>query len=535
MDVIHEDYSQLHYWNHTDLAYITHNKALREFYAYEPSLASIPEAIRTRKKYPVNRSLLLSVLKKQYNELGISFHVQDEVFLDENTFTITTAHQPTLLTGPLFHIYKIASTIHLAKELSETIPENTFIPLFLIGSEDHDWAEVNHLNIFGRRHQWEKNASGACGRLSLDGLDKVIHEVIELFPNALHVGEIKQILEDSLSKSANYSQFHRLLLHALFGRFGLVILDLDDIELKKSFVPIMEKEIREQFSYQHVTKTQSALEKAGFKPQAFCRPVNLFYMTDQLRERLDPHEGDVIRAESKVKYSIDEIISELHAHPDHFSPNVILRPLYEEFVLPNIAYIGGGGEIAYWLDRKNQFEAAGVYYPMLIRRNSLLIIDGPTKSQLDKIELTWKDLLPGYDAIVKTYLRKHSQNELHYDQEMEMIRKAYEVLAGKAERLDPTLAKAILAEQSKQVKQFEQLGSRLLRTEKQQQDTNLKRIQRLKEKLFPEGGLQERHENFLSFYTNYGPQWIDKLVEICNPFDEKFMILELQAQEPSAA
>ena len=172
---------------------------------------------------------------------------------------------------------------------------------------------------------------------------------------------------------------------------------------------------------------------------------------------------------------------------------------------------------------------------MLIRRNSLLIIDGQTKSQLDKIELTWKELLPGYDAIVKTYLRKHSLNELNYEEEMEMIRKSYETLAVKAERLDPTLAKSIMAEQSKQVKQFEQLGSRLLRTEKQQQDTNLKRIQRLKDKLFPDGGLQERHENFLSFYANYGPEWINKLVEICDPFEEKFMILELQAQGPSEA
>ncbi len=533
MNVFHIDYSQLSYWNHTDLAYIEHNVALAEFYKYEPVKTSIPDVISARKEFATNRNLLLNVLKKQYAEIGLELPVKDEVILDENTFTITSAHQPTLFTGPLFHIYKIASTIHLAKDLTSSWSGNTFIPVFLIGSEDHDWAEVNHFYLFGRKYEWNREASGPCGRLSIKGLDILIQSICDLFANSLHVNEIKQILNDSLQKASNYSQFHQLLLHALFGRFGLVLLNLDDIELKRAFIPLMEKEIREQFSFTHVSATQSALEKAGFKAQAFCRPVNLFYMTDQLRERLDPHEGGLIRVERKIKYTIEEILAELHSHPDRFSPNVILRPLYEEFILPNVAYVGGGGELAYWLERKSQFAAAGVPYPMLIRRNSLLIIDGPTKAQLDKIELNWQDLLSPYDSIVKTYLRKHSHNELSYEEELEMIRKAYALLVSKAEQIDPTLSKSMLAEQSKHIKQFEQLGSRLLRSEKQLQETNLKRIQRLKEKLFPDGGLQERHENFLSFYANYGPQWIEGLVDICNPWEEKFMILELKDPEPS--
>src|SRR4030095_773121 len=299
-------------------------------------------------------------------------------------------------------------------------------------------------------------------------------------------------------------------------------------DLKHAFAPIMEKEIREHFSIKYVSETQKELEKAGFKPQAYCRQVNLFYMTDDLRERLDPYENGIIRVDSKIKYSIDEIVKELHAHPERFSPNVILRPLYDEFILPNLAYIGGGGEIAYWLERKSQFAAAGVPYPMIIRRNSLIMIDGQTKSQLDKLDLTREDLVEPYDAIVKKYLKKHTENELNFDAELEMIRKAYEMLAANAKSIDPTLSIAILAEQSKQIKQFEQLGSRLLRAEKQTQETNLKRIQRLKEKLFPEGGLQERHENFLAFFSNYGPTWIEELIRVCDPWAGQFLVLELK-------
>ncbi|MGB4847814.1 MAG: bacillithiol biosynthesis BshC, partial [Saprospiraceae bacterium] len=174
----------------------------------------------------------------------------------------------------------------------------------------------------------------------------------------------------------------------------------------------------------------------------------------------------------------------------------------------------------------------GIPYPMLLRRNSVLLIDEQTNEQLKKLDLDVIDLIPDYDNIVKTYLRKHSQNELNFEEELEMINKAYEMLAAKADHIDPTLSKAMLAEQIKQAKQFEQLGSRLLRSEKQMQDTNLKKIQRLKEKLFPNGGLQERQENFLSFYANYGSALIDVLIENCDPFESKFIILQLH--EPPA-
>ncbi len=522
-------YSRLNLWNHTDLAYLTHDPALAPFVSYPAEFNSFGEVINQRKNFPVDRTLLLQVLQKQYEALGLSLPYEDAVLLDENTFTVTTAHQPTLLTGPLYHIYKIASTIHLARALNRSMPAQKMIPVFVIGGEDHDWEEVNHFNLFGRRYQWDRTASGPCGRLSLEGLDHVIMTVTELFSNSPFGTGIKEMLSTCLEKATSYGQFHHMLIHSLFGHHGLVVINMDDPDLKRAFVPLMEKEIREQFSIKYVPPTQSALEAAGFKAQAFCRPLNLFYMADGLRERLDVGEGGIKRLESNITYGLDEAIEELNSHPERFSPNVVMRPLYQETILPNLAYIGGGGEIAYWLERKSQFAAAGVHFPMLIRRNSLMLIDAATTTQMQKADITWEDLLSDYDTIVKSYLKRHSQAELSFEEEQKMIRSAYEALAAKAEKIDPTLASAILAEETKQSKQFEQLGSRLMRAEKQLQDTNLKRIQKLKEKLFPENGLQERHENFLSFYAQLGPKWIDDMIGICDPFDVNFIVAELQA------
>src|SRR5688500_425804 len=293
------------------------------------------------------------------------------MILDENTFTITTAHQPTLLTGPLFHIYKIASVIHLATELNEQYPANKFLPVFVMSGEDHDWAEVNHFHLFGKKYEWEREAKGPCGHLSTEGLDEVINKMNALFENVPFGKKIKELLQGCLSNAKNYGHFHRLLVASIFEDTDLIVIDLDDKEFKEAFIPVFEKEIKERFSHRIVTATQSLLEKKGFKIQAHCGPVNLFYMTDTLRERSDITDNGFIRIGSGVTYTEAALIEELNKHQERFSPNVILRPLYQESILPNIAYTGGGGEIAYWLERKDQFEHAGVHYPMLIRRNSL--------------------------------------------------------------------------------------------------------------------------------------------------------------------
>jgi uncharacterized protein YllA (UPF0747 family) len=139
----------------------------------------------------------------------------------------------------------------------------------------------------------------------------------------------------------------------------------------------------------------------------------------------------------------------------------------------------------------------------------------------------WEDLLDEYDAIVRSFLLRHSHADLSFEAEEAWLRQAYADLASKAEKIDPTLATAILAEQHKQVKLFEQLASRLLRAEKQLQETNLKRLQKLKEKLFPSGGLQERHESFIGYYAAQGDAWVKAMIDICDPLEEKFTVVQL--------
>lgn len=525
MPVFHLDYSRLDYWRHTDIAYILQDKALKPYINRWPSADNFDEVIRQRSSFPTDRTLLLNTLQQQYSRLGISLPVTNETLLSPDTFTIATAHQPSLLLGPLYYIYKIASIINAARQIQALNPGKTILPVFIIGGEDHDWEEVNHFQLFGITYTWDRQSAGAIGRLSLDGLQEVIDAVNGLFVNSPFGNDIKEMLETSLRTATRYADFQQLLLHHLFHQHGLVVLNMDDPGLKRAFIPIMEKELLEQFSFTPVTSTQKALDAAGFKAQAYCRPINLFYLTNDQRERIDIADGQYIRVDSGITYTRDEMLAELNAFPERFSPNVILRPLYQEFILPNLAYTGGGGELAYWLERKAQFEAAGIPFPVLIRRNSLLLIDDNTHQQMGKAEITWEELLEPYDTIAKSYLLRHANTDLHFDKELDMIRQAYQQLSSKAEAIDPTLSKAIMAEETRQLRQFEQLASRLLRAEKQQQETALKRIQKLKDKLFPGGSLQERRENFLAWYARLGPAWIEEMIDICDPFPGKFIVV----------
>jgi bacillithiol biosynthesis cysteine-adding enzyme BshC len=528
MKLHYENYEDIPYFSQTDLAYIGHHPDLREFYAYEPTSESISDVVSARKQFPVNRELLWKTIEHQYSNLEVAVPVTKNIIADVNTFTVTTAHQPTLLTGPLYHIYKIANVIRLCRDLNTRYPHQKFIPVFVMSGEDHDWAEVNHFHLFGKRFEWRREAGGAVGHFNLSGLDELINEVNELFTHSPFGPYIQDILSACFERAINYGHFHRLLISKIFEGHGLVILNLDDPDLKRSFIPVFEKEIRERFSLHTVRPTQSELEHKGFKVQAYCRDLNLFYMTKGVRERIDLSGNGFVRHDTGIIYTTDSLIEELHAQPESFSPNVILRPLYQEFILPNIAYIGGGGEIAYWLERKAQFKEAGVHYPMLIRRNSWHMLDSSTFHQMEKMGFTWKDMLHDVNAIVRYYLRKNSQSTIDFEEEIQLVRQAFSQLAGKAEKLDQTLSKAIQAEEVKQIKVFEHLGSRLLRSEKQLQDTQIRKIHKLKEKLFPANGLQERHENFLGYYAQYGPEWISDVIEGSDPFAEKFILAELQ-------
>ena len=529
MDLFKIDYSQVSEISKKDLAYIELQPFLKDFYKYTPSIESFKQAINDRKKYPVNRNVLVDSLKADYSTISPTNLQSSNIDLlkEDNSFTIITAHQPSLLGGPLYYIFKICSVINLCKQLKESYPEQNFVPVFISGGEDHDFEEINHLQLFGKRIEWEKEASGPVGRLDVEGLDDVITHAEEILGDNEDAKQIIKSFKDALSGASNYSDFVFKWVNELFGKYGVLVVRMDKHAYKKELIPIFKKEITEQFSQPFVVDTQNKLEQHNFKNQAYAREINLFYLGDGGRLRIEKDGDKYIIVDGTSVFNEEELLNELEAKPENFSPNVIMRPLMQEVCLPNLAYVGGGGEIAYWLERKSQFEAVGVFFPMLIRRNSAMILDGSSQKQLKNLDFTIEDIFKEEDALIRDYIEAHSEVDISLEESKHSIEKSFETIAAKSKEVDPTLEKSVLAEMTKVLKNIDHMESRIRRSIKAKEEVHVNRIKKLKDKLFPGHGLQERKDNFMEFYGRHGNEWITELTEVMNPLDRQFYILAL--------
>lgn len=521
------EYSNVSAISFKDLSYINQENFLNDFFTFSPDLDSFSAAIDGRKNHPVDRSLLVEVLKDQYDKIEASdLQVSNiEALHSEKTFTIITAHQPSLLGGPLYYVLKVASVVNLCRQLSQAYPDYQFVPTFISGGEDHDFEEIDHLHLYGKTIRWEREATGPVGRLSLDGLEEVIDQVSEILGSSPLALSTMQEIRCCLDGSQTYGDFVFKFVNKLFGRYGVLTINMDNAKLKARFAPVMQRELLDQISKPHVSSTQEKLNTHRFKAQAFPRDINLFYLCPEGRKRIEPIEDAFDIVDTDRRFSREEILEELSNHPERFSPNVVMRPIYQEFTLPNLAYVGGGGEIAYWLERKTQFADFDVFYPMLIRRNSVMLLNKGQLKTLAKLDFTVEDIFRDKDRLIDQFINAQSDVEIHLDDEKAKIEKAYREIAEKSAAVDPSLSKAVLADMTKQLKNIGNMESRIKRSLKSQQEVNVNKITKLKEKLFPNNGLQERYDNFLPHYMSMGESFFDILVDNLDPLDRKFICI----------
>ncbi|MFZ4680376.1 MAG: bacillithiol biosynthesis cysteine-adding enzyme BshC, partial [Flavobacterium sp.] len=466
--------------------------------------------------------------ENQYKGFQISEATRANISLlyNSKTFTITTGHQLNLFTGPLYFLYKIVSTINLCNTLKKEYPSYDFVPIYWMATEDHDFEEINHFNFKNVKINWNKESNGPVGRLSTDGLK----DVLEVFVSELGIGEnaayLKELFENSYVKNNNLADATRFLANEFFGDKGLVILDGDDKTLKQLFIPYVKKELIHKTTFQKVSETNTMLEKE-YEIQVNPREINLFYIEDNHRERI-VFENNLFKINNTtLSFSEKEIIELLENSPEKFSPNVILRPLYEEVILPNLCYIGGGGEIAYWLQLKSTFEANKVTFPILLVRNSVLLVTEKQIHKSDKLSLSWEDLFRNQQELFAKKTLEFSKFNLDFSEQKEHLKQQFAKLILIADQTDKSFIGAVKAQQTKQIKGLENLEKRLLKAEKKMHADELERIIKLQNELFPNQGLQERKNNLAEYYNEYGQEFIDKLFTKLKPLESSFTIITL--------
>ena len=421
-------FSEVPQFSSRDKAYTTGDPALRPFYKYPVELEAFAEVFKDKQKDPIDRQLLVEVLSDQYDAFPEEAISRDQIksLGDKNTFTVVTAHQPSLFTGPLYYIYKICSAIHLSRTLNKQYPDYHVVPVFVSGGEDHDFEEVNHLHLFGKTIEWESGETGPVGRMKTDSLGPALDQLAEILGQSDEAQEISKMIREVYTKHSTYGMASLEFVHRLFSKEGLIVLSMDNPRLKRAFLPHIRKEIKERPSLPHVEKATAALEAAGFSGQAFPREINFFYLTEQERNRITFEDGTYSVLNLDKNLSEEMLDEEMKTHPERFSPNVVMRPIYQEAILPNLAYIGGGGEIAYWLERKEQFGTFGINFPMLIRRNSVVWVDKTSGKRLNKLELQLSKLFGETEALIKEYVREKTDEELSLSAEKRELQAVFQ-------------------------------------------------------------------------------------------------------------
>ena len=525
------NYKETSFFSSLFCDYIDNKSELKELYNLYPSIKNFKKQIEKKKvNYnDNNRKKLYDVIKRQYKEVSCSkeFNSTLELIKKKNTFTITTGHQLNLFTGPVYFLYKIITTINLCNDLNKNYPDYNFIPIYWMATEDHDFDEINHFNFKGKRIQWDSNQKGVVGEFKTTGLKKILKEIKEHFPANNYSKELINLFEESYIKFDSLSDATRNFVHVLFKKYNLIIIDANHKDLKSCFKEFIKNEIKDNLIKKSSLPTISKLEKSDYKIQAHSRDVNLFYIEKNKRNRI-VKTGNYFKIEGSDKKLTEKNLRDLvDKNPEKFSPNVLFRTMYQEILLPNLCYIGGPAEISYWLQLKNVFDTAKITFPILLSRNSLLLISSKQVRKLKKLDLEVDEMFLDINELSVKKTKEFSEINIDFSELKNNLKNQFDDLITIASKTDISFIGAVKAQEKKQLGGINNLEKKLLSAQKKKFSEKILRIVELRNELFPKNSLQERNTNFSEFYCEYGNKIFDLLHSNIKPLNNRFLVIEI--------
>ncbi len=521
----HIEYADTGRFSKLVLDHLAGDDFLGAFRQFAPTLEGLREAAGQRRFPEANRAALLQALRKQYHGLELGSEVSKS--LDDlshpDALAVTTGHQLCLFLGPLYTTYKLLNTIRLSRLLSSDLGRPV-VPVFWMASEDHDRAEIDHAWIGSSKVEWPGQAGGAVGRLPLDGITGTVEEAARLISHTAHGARLAELIRECYAPGRTLAEATRRFVHALFGRFGLVIIDGDDRALKEHFIPVMREELVNGIAHRAVTYADELLRER-YEPQAHARQVNLFHLRAGHRSRIERQAGQFQVLDGGPRFSLDELLLDMELRPQDYSPNVLLRPVYQETVLPNVAYIGGGGELAYWMQLRWLFQAVQVPMPAVLLRTSAALLSPAVEALRQKMNLSLHDLFLPEHVLVNKAVHLATGVSTAVDTERDSVHRALDELSRRAKAIDPTLEMHVAAVQARMNRQLEGIGQRMDRALRRREAVQVARVQALMADLFPRGGLQERRESVLPWLAAHGDRFLDELLDALDPLDNRFTLV----------
>lgn len=503
------------------LDYIQGKPELKPFYTHLPVLSSFQSAIEMKVFDQEKRDVLVKSLKKQYSgvELTEAVALNIDKLSDSKTFTVTTGHQLNLFTGPLYFIYKIVSTINLARKLQEAYPTFHFVPVYWMATEDHDFEEINYFKMDGKKYQWNSNQTGAVGDFELDQSFKDFLKTVPF---------VAEVFKSAYSSSKTLAEAARKYVNSLFGEEGLIIVDGAPAELKAEFKEVIESDLFSHKPFEKAITNTEKLESLGYKSQIFPREINFFYLEKGVRERIERTDTGFSVLNTKIHFTESEIKALIQDHPERFSPNVVLRPLYQEVILPNLAYLGGPAEVVYWLQLSGVFDHFNVPFPVLLPRNFALIIDSNVTRKMGQLNWGPGDLFKPYADWKKEFVVSESDLDIGLEEDRNAISEIFDQKGKEAASLEKSLGDAFNAGKVRALKIIDQMSTKLRKAEERRLQVQLERGKAIDEFVKPGGSPQERVVNMMQFYLG-NDELIHELLNCFDPLDFRMMVLEYES------
>jgi len=490
----------------------------KSLYSQSPNLKGLLAQAAIKKKHFSYRTELNKALKRQYQRClfdkveGQNVLENIDLLSKENTLTITTGHQACLGGGPLYTFYKIISAISTCKKLNQLDPKNQYVPIFWMATEDHDWEEAKHFFFEEEKWVYDQEVNGPVGRVSTEGMKEWLKTFAAHLPPGQVTNEIIEHLEHAYLKHNNWADATRQWAHDLFGQHGLVIIDGDDPELKKLFARVMLAECTQSFAKSDTIHCSNILEENGFQVQVHPAQINIFYMGDGARTYVErTTSGYNLNGLSVKEEELQQILEE---RPQDFSPNVVMRPLYQEWILPNIAYFGGPGELAYWFQLSDIFRRFSTPFPVLLLRHGFALLEEKNQQRYEKLNTPLFDLSP--KIWKETWVKKHTQVRLHLDEEKTKIDRIFSDLEQLAGQTDGSMMGAVRAQRAKQMKGLNKLEKKLMRAEKRFHVESMNQIEVLSQSLYPTGIPQERHDSLWQWWSAIGKNPLEMIINIAD-------------------
>ncbi len=513
--------------------YLSNFSALRRFYQYDyRSLQGFADAAEARKPAMGHRDLLADVLLEQNKSFGAGEeslrHIEE--LRAEQTFAVVTGQQVGILGGPLYTIYKTISAVKLARQLRDQLPGYAFVPVFWLEGEDHDFEEMNKIVVLSQEgspasvefpHPSKQGAKSAepVGKIKLGaGIEAFFDQLAKALPTTEFREALLQRLKSVYTSEATFSGAFAALLHSLFPDEGLVIIDANDRRLKQLTRHIFLNELETFPRISQKIIQQSASLEEQYHAQIKTKAMNLFLVHNGGRYLIEPREHDFALRGTRQYFTREELLRILDESPEAFSPNVALRPICQDTILPTAAYVAGPSEVAYFAQLKPVYDYFSCPMPVIYPRASATVVEERQQKILEKYQLSIGDVFRQPTRLQQHVIDMVSEvkiDELFTHTSAQIGDLLQEMRFGLT-TIDPTLLGPLDATRDKVDGALQVLKQKAAEAQQRKHEIALRQIRKVQNFFLPNGDYQERALNLFSFVNRYGDDFLPWLKSTLN-------------------